>query len=207
MSTHGTPSWSNPVLRAGSAQDPLAPQFDELQRMVFELRNLLENTGDRQAALDVVDSMEELMSLPPRQEARLSHNAEAHSRIDLNTLIDEALRAVSPDIEAANVIVLRKGIRKAEVVAQPAFAVKIVEDVLRYAIDACSKSPRLRVIRICIRRGSRNLCQLIVDHNGAEAPEAALLKLLARYPQVVSDGIDGRLIVRFLCSSISPVKP
>lgn len=129
MSAHGTPSWSNPVLQAGSTEDPLAPQFSELQRMLFELRNLLENTSDRQAALDVVDSIEELMSLPAPKGARPGHKAEAHSRIDLYTLVDEALRAVSPDIESADVIVLRRGIRKAEVVAQPAFAVKIVEDV------------------------------------------------------------------------------
>lgn len=200
MSTHGTPSWSNPVLQAGSTHAPLAPEFSELRRMLFELRNLLENSSDRQAALDVVESIEEMMSLPAPQEARPSHKVEAHSRIDLCVLVDEALRAVSPDIEAADVIVLRRGIRKAEVVAQHGFAVRLVEDVLRYAIDACSKSPRLRVTRICVRKGSRNLCQLVIDHNGVEATEDSVTQLLAKYPQMVSDGADGRLIVRFLCS-------
>ncbi len=203
MSTHGTPSWSNPVLQANSAPAPVAPQHSELQRMVFELRNLLENSGDRQAALDVVDSIEELMSVPDPQEARPSQRAESNTCIEVNTLINKALRAVSPDVEAAGVCLLRRGIRKAEVVAQPAFAVTLIEDVLRLAIDACSKLPRLRVIRICVRKGSRNVCQLIVDYSSIDPPGEPLFKLLARYPQVVSEGVDGRLIVRFL-SGLNP---
>ncbi len=201
MTTHGMPSWFIPGISARPISASARPNAGELRRLTFELRLLLENSADIDAALDVVDEIERLLHIPPVPQREDSICRERPEVMALNTLLDEALHAAAPAFGAAGVILLRKHCGQADVQIQRQATLKLLEEVLSRAIAACNNAAGLRILRVRTRRCSQNLPELIVEHSGTELPCNGTFKSESRYVQVLHDPAEARVAVRFLRGS------
>lgn len=198
MNAHGVPSWSIPGHRIASPQAISLRQSRELKRLLFELRNLLENSGDLAAALDVVEGIERLMAMPPAIELPPVRDLEESVGVVLETLVDEALETVSPALAAAKVIVLRKRARQFVVFVERAIVMKALVEVLKSAVAACSQSPGLRIIRVRTRNGRSGVPELTIEHSGCGPAPDIESRHVARHVQLINDARDYRVRVRFL---------
>lgn len=162
-SPHGTPAWSSPSTQRRPVTHVQPPSMRNLHRLVFELRNLLENSGNLESALDVVDDIENALNLPPAVPIPQTSNNEPPAKLELGPLVEEALGAVSPLLEQSGVIVLRRLGAGKVVLAQRTALLRLLEDVFQkcscvmrsFCGPACAPNPHeKRAVRIA-RIGNR----------------------------------------------------
>jgi len=198
MSAHGIPVWSIPAYRTTPAPAISPLRSRELQRLVFELRNLLENSGDLAAALDVVEGIEKVLAMPSAAGLPPVRSGEAPVGVALEALFDEALQAAAPALSAAKVIVLRRRSGQAIVFVERAAVMQVLEELIEYVVAACSQSPGLRILRIRTRKGRCGIPELTIDYSGNSLPPVLEWQHVARHVQIVHDARDSRIRLRFL---------
>ena len=197
-SPHGTPAWSSPSTQRRPVTHVQPPSMRNLHRLVFELRNLLENSGNLESALDVVDDIENALNLPPAVPIPQTSNNEPPAKLELGPLVEEALGAVSPLLEQSGVIVLRRLGAGKVVLAQRTALLRLLEDVFRSAAVLCGRSAGLHVLRIRTKNGPCGLLELAIEYSGPSCAEPVSIKSAAQHVQLTHNAPDCIFRLTFL---------
>ncbi len=197
-STHGAPAWSIPSTLRRAEPHIQPPSLRDLHRLVFELRNLLENSSDLKCALDVVDDIENALKLSPAIPIPKADSEEAPSKLELGPLVDETLSALSPLLKRSGVTVLRRIAAEKIVFAQRNAVSRLLEDVFKTAIVACGRSSGLHVLRIRTRNGRHGLCELAIEHSGPRCDEPAPIHSVAQHVQFTQNTHECTFKLTFL---------
>ena len=197
-SPHGVPAWSIPSTQRRPESHIQPPSVRALHRLVFELRNLLENSGDLERALDLVDDIENALNLSPAVPIPPATIKEPPTKLELGPLVEEALSAASALLDQSGVIVLRRLAAGKVVLAQRGALLQLLEDVFRSAIVACGRSGGLHVLRIRTKNGAHGLLDLEIEHGGPSCTEPAPIQSAAQHVQLTHNTQDCIFKLTFL---------